>query len=42
MDAGHYATENVDCAPMVEYLSEQFPSVSVILSKVHMETYSGV
>ena len=42
MDAGHYATENVVCAPMVEYLSEQFPSVSVILSRVHVETYSGV
>ena len=42
MDAGHYATENVVCAPMVEYLSGQFPGVSVILSRVHVETYSGV
>ena len=42
MDAGHYATENVVCAPMVDYLREQFPDVEVILSEVHREAYSGV
>lgn len=42
MDAGHYATENVVCAPMVRYLSEKFPGVEVLLSEVHREAYSGV
>ena len=42
MDAGHYATENVVCAPMVEYLKEQFPDVEVILSECHRESYSAV
>ncbi len=42
MDAGHYATENVVCVPMVDYLSEQFPDVEIILSACHQEVYSGV
>ena len=42
MDAGHYATENVVCAPMVEYLKEQFPDVEVILSACHRESYCAV
>lgn len=42
MDAGHYATENTVCAPMVEYLSEKFPGVTAILSSAHTEAYSGV
>ena len=42
MDAGHYATENVVCAPMVEYLKEKFPDVTVLLSEKHREAYSGV
>jgi dinuclear metal center YbgI/SA1388 family protein len=42
MDAGHYATENVVCAPMVEYLKEQFPDVEVVLSVCHRESYCAV
>lgn len=42
MDAGHYATENVVCAPVVDYLREKFPGVEVILSDCHRESYSGV
>ena len=42
MDAGHYATENTVCAPMVDYLKEQFPGVTVLLSEKHVEAYSGV
>jgi len=42
MDAGHYATENVVCVPMVEYLKEQFPDVESVLSDYHLEAYSGV
>lgn len=42
MDAGHYATENVVCAPMVEYLRTQFPGIEVVLSEVHRESYSAV
>lgn len=42
MDAGHYATENVVCAPMVDYLHQNFPDVEVVLSACHREAYSGV
>lgn len=42
MDAGHYATENVVCVPMVDYLRTELPDVAVILSEVHQEAYSGV
>ena len=42
MDAGHYATENVVCAPMVEYLKEQFPDVEIVLSACHRESYCAV
>ena len=42
MDAGHYATENVVCDPMVKFLTEKFPGVTVVLSQSHVEVYSGV
>lgn len=42
MDAGHYATENVICVPMVEYLRGKFPDTEVILSENHRESYFGV
>jgi len=42
MDAGHYATENTVCAPIVSYLKEQFPDLEVILSDCHRESYSAV
>lgn len=42
MDAGHFATENVISAPMVEYLRGEFPDVEIILSECHREVYSGV
>ena len=42
LDAGHYATEAVVCPALVRFLSEQFPSLEVVLSQVHKEVYSGV
>ncbi len=42
MDAGHYATENVVCIPMVDYLKKQFPDLKVMLSVEHTEAYHGV
>lgn len=42
MDAGHYATENVVCTPMVDYLKERFPGVEVLLSADHCEAYANV
>ena len=42
MDAGHFATENVICAPLARRLAEQFPAVEVLLSECHREAYSGL
>ncbi|NBI66853.1 Nif3-like dinuclear metal center hexameric protein [Pseudoflavonifractor sp. 60] len=42
MDAGHFPTENVVCAPLVRRLAETFPEVTVVLSRVHREIYSAV
>jgi dinuclear metal center YbgI/SA1388 family protein len=42
LDAGHFSTENVVCAPMARWLSEEFPMVEVCLSKVHREVYKSV
>ena len=42
LDAGHFSTENVVCAPMVRWLSEEFPGVDVRLSEVHREIYSAI
>lgn len=42
MDAGHYATENVVCAPLAERLARQFPDVEVLVSACHKEVYQGI
>lgn len=42
LDAGHFSTENVVCAPMARWLSEEFPMVEVRLSEVHKEVYKSV
>ena len=42
MDAGHYATENVVCAPLVKRLSQAFPEIEVLLSHEHQEVYGNV
>ncbi|RKI71196.1 Nif3-like dinuclear metal center hexameric protein [bacterium 1xD42-67] len=42
LDAGHFSTENVVCAPMARWLSEEFPNVDVRLSEVHREIYSAI
>ena len=42
LDAGHFPTENVVCAPMARWLSEAFPKVEVRLSEVHEEVYKSV
>ena len=39
MDAGHFATENVVCAPGAEFLQRAFPELSVSVSKEHREVY---
>lgn len=42
MDAGHYATENVVCAPLTQRLAERFPELQVTLSACHREVYGSV
>lgn len=42
MDAGHYATENVVCAPLASRLADRFPEVMVTVSVRHKEVYGGV
>ncbi len=42
LDAGHFPTENVVCAPLARRLSEAFPGVEVRLSEVHREVYSSI
>ena len=42
LDAGHFPTENVVCAPLVRRLSEAFPEVETLVSEVHREIYSAV
>lgn len=42
LDAGHFPTENVVCAPLARRLSEAFPEVEVRVSKVHREIYSAI
>lgn len=39
MDAGHYATENVVCPALAEFLAREFPEITVKLSQVHREVY---
>ena len=42
MDAGHYATENVVCAPLAARLKEWFPELEVAVSACHREAYAHV
>jgi len=42
MDAGHFATENVVCAPLALKLAQRFPGVRVTVSAAHKEVYTGV
>ena len=42
LDAGHFPTENVVCAPLVRRLAEAFPEAEVRLSEVHREVYGAV
>jgi len=39
MDAGHYATEQVVCAPLAARLAEAFPRVEILVSARHKEVY---
>lgn len=42
LDAGHFPTENVVCAPLAGRLAKAFPEVKVVLSEVHREVYKSV
>lgn len=42
LDAGHFPTENVVCAPLADRLSKAFPELSVSLSQVHREVFQTV
>ena len=42
MDAGHFATENVVCAPLARWLAGRFPEAEVSLSRRHKEVYYGI
>lgn len=39
LDAGHYATEQVVCAPLADMLSQRAPEVTFLLSSTHKEVY---
>ena len=39
MDAGHYATENVVCPKIVQYLSLKFPGIPMQIAQNHREAY---
>ena len=39
MDAGHYATENVICPALADYLKQAFPELTIAISKRHAEVY---
>lgn len=41
LDAGHFPTENVVCAPLAGWLTKEFPQVEVTVSRVHREVYSN-
>lgn len=40
IDAGHFPTENVVCPILCDWLLQQFPQVSVAISKRHREVFS--
>ena len=42
MDAGHFATEDVVCPALVQFLSRHFPKVEVRRTETHREAYDSV
>ena len=42
LDAGHFATEQVVCPVLVEFLPNNFPALDVKLSQTHREVYESV
>lgn len=42
LDAGHYATENVVCPALADFLKKEFPEVDIKMSAVHREVYDSV
>ena len=42
LDAGHFPTENVVCAPLAARLAKAFPDVEVCLAQDHREVYANV
>ncbi len=42
LDAGHFSTENVVCAPLARQLKGAFPQVEVLLSRALQEPYQAV
>ena len=42
LDAGHFPTENVVCAPLARRLAKEFPQTEVTVSRVHREVCSNV
>ena len=42
IDAGHYATENVVCAPLAEKLARAFPDIRVELAQQNREPFGAV
>ena len=42
IDAGHFSTENVVCPILVQWLTNGFPEVDVMISKVHKEVFSCI
>lgn len=41
LDAGHFPTENVVCAPLARRLAKEFPQAEVTVSRVHREVCSN-
>lgn len=41
LDAGHFPTENVVCAPLARRIGKAFPQVQVVASRLHKEVYSN-
>lgn len=41
LDAGHFPTENVVCAPLARRLAKEFPQAEVMVSQIHREVYSN-
>ena len=42
LDAGHFPTENVVCAPLAARLARAFPRIEVMVSKTHREVCGNV